>query len=189
MQKTIQIAIRDLSHADTVRSEIEKAADALERFHDRITSIHVSVREPDHRHRTGGILEVHVTVKVPGHGDILVMRRADDKPERSLLNVAVREAFAEARRQLQDAVRKMRGDVKTHVEPDLGKVVRIFPDRDYGFIQTADGREVYFHRNSLVSANFDKLAAGTQVRFVESLDGDKGPQASTVHVVHKGQPH
>jgi cold shock CspA family protein len=51
-------------------------------------------------------------------------------------------------------------------------------------IQTSDGREIYFHRNSLVGAEFDKLEVGTEVRFVEDL-GEEGPRATTVHVVGK----
>jgi cold shock CspA family protein len=49
---------------------------------------------------------------------------------------------------------------------------------------TADGREIYFHRNALVGGSFDALEEGTEVRFAE-VDGEKGPQASTVHVVGK----
>jgi cold shock CspA family protein len=44
--------------------------------------------------------------------------------------------------------------------------------------------EIYFHRNSVLDADFDKLKIGTEVRFVEEA-GDKGPQASTVKVVGK----
>jgi cold shock CspA family protein len=65
-------------------------------------------------------------------------------------------------------------------------VVRLFPD--YGFIETADGLEVYFHRNSLVRGDFDHLEEGSQVRFVVE-EGDEGPQASTVQVVGKHHLH
>jgi cold shock CspA family protein len=44
-------------------------------------------------------------------------------------------------------------------------------------IASADGRKIYFNRNSLLNADFDKLQAGTSLRFVEEA-GNKGPQAS-----------
>lgn len=58
------------------------------------------------------------------------------------------------------------------------------PRRDTGKIATADGRLVYFHKNSLVDARFDQLRIGDEVRFVEEM-GERGPQASTVRRVGK----
>jgi len=54
------------------------------------------------------------------------------------------------------------------------------PEQEYGFIQTSDGREIIFHRNSVLGAGFNALEIGSDVRFSEE-EGDKGPQASTVH--------
>ena len=53
---------------------------------------------------------------------------------------------------------------------------------DFGRIETADGRLIYFHRRSVLGKSFAALAVGDAVRFVEE-PGDRGPQASTVHVV------
>jgi cold shock CspA family protein len=58
------------------------------------------------------------------------------------------------------------------------------PEEDYGRIETLDGRLVYFHRNSVVGADFAELKIGAEVRFHEEA-GERGPQASTVHVVGK----
>jgi len=58
----------------------------------------------------------------------------------------------------------------------------LFPKQDYGFLETPDGREIYFHRNSVLHPGFDRLEIGTEVRFVEEL-GQEGPQASTVAIV------
>ncbi len=51
-------------------------------------------------------------------------------------------------------------------------------------IETSDGREIYFHRISVVDNNFDNLAEGDSVHFSEEM-GDEGPQASTVHIEGK----
>jgi cold shock CspA family protein len=55
---------------------------------------------------------------------------------------------------------------------------------DSGTILSSDGREIYFHRNSLIDADLDALEIGDEVWFAEESTVD-GPQASTVHVVGK----
>jgi cold shock CspA family protein len=98
--------------------------------------------------------------------------------------VALRDAFNAARRQLEDYVRKRRGKVKTHETVPHGQIKLLVPAEDYGMIETTEGRDVYFHRNSVIDADFDKLAVGDAVHFSEEM-GEKGPQASTVHVEGK----
>ena len=58
----------------------------------------------------------------------------------------------------------------------------ILAREDCGFIETADGRQIYFHRNAVLDAAFDRLKVGSEVAFAEE-EGVKGPQASTVRVV------
>ena len=65
-----------------------------------------------------------------------------------------------------------------------GRVSKISAEEDYGFIATPDGREIYFHRNSVIDNAFDRLSVGSEVRFAEEL-GEKGAQASTVHLIGK----
>jgi cold shock CspA family protein len=95
--------------------------------------------------------------------------------------VAIRDAFKAARRQLQDYARKQSGVVKHHEVAPPAHISRLFPDEGYGFLETADGVEIYFHKNSVLNGDFAKLQIGTEVSFVEER-GDKGPQASTVRV-------
>jgi cold shock CspA family protein len=61
-------------------------------------------------------------------------------------------------------------------------VVKLFPEEGHGFLESEDGREVYFHRNSVLGRGFDRLDIGNEVRFVEER-GEEGPQASTVAIV------
>jgi cold shock CspA family protein len=75
-----------------------------------------------------------------------------------------------------------------------GEVVRLFPYEGYGFIRAPDGREVYFHKHSVLDEAFDRLEVGTRVRYAEEA-GEAGPQASSVAVragerrVAKGGSH
>jgi cold shock CspA family protein len=89
-----------------------------------------------------------------------------------------------ARRQLQDRQRVNRGDVKPHPAPPHGVIASLDRERGCGRLRTADGREIYFHRNSLVNADFERLEPNMEVRFSEEA-GEKGPQASSVQLVGK----
>ena len=100
--------------------------------------------------------------------------------------VAVHHAFQEAARQLEEYARIKHWDVKDHDELPHGIVARLHRD-GYGFIATPEGREIYFHKNSVLDG-FESLAAGQEVRFDEE-EGDKGPQASTVKVVRQEHLH
>jgi cold shock CspA family protein len=98
------------------------------------------------------------------------------------LYVAIRDTFVAARRRLEDYARRQRGAVKLHDVPPRAHVVRLFPEEGYGFLGTADGAEIYFHRNSVVHGAFEHLAVGAAVTFVAE-EGDNGLQASTVRLV------
>jgi hypothetical protein len=50
-----------------------------------------------------------------------------------------RDAFDTTRRLLEDHVREARGDVKMHTVPDHGRIARLLPEQNCGFILSADG--------------------------------------------------
>ena len=60
-----------------------------------------------------------------------------------------------------------------------GTIKRVIRDRGFGFIRSADGQEVFFHRTGLQGLNFDNLHEGESVEF-EMERGDKGPRAVNV---------
>ena len=82
----------------------------------------------------------------------------------------------------RDNTGRRRGFVKTLETTPHARVSKLFPAKGYGFMATSDGREVYFHRHSVLNEGFDQLAIGAEVTFVEE-EGREGPQASTVKVV------
>jgi hypothetical protein len=53
--------------------------------------------------------------------------------------VAVRDAFDAARPRLEDHTRGRRGEVEAHAVPDRGRIARLIPKRDCGFIVSAAG--------------------------------------------------
>jgi ribosomal subunit interface protein len=181
MQVPVQVAFRGMQVSDAVEAACHKEAEKLERFFNGITSCRIVVTQSHHRHNKGNLYEIRVDVTVP-RKEIVVNREPADHHTDEDVYVAVREAFDTTRRQLESHARKLHGKVKTHEPPPHGRVARLLAEEGYGFIETPDGRELYFHRNSVLDGHFDKLVIGDEVRFAEE-DGEKGPQASTVRVV------
>lgn len=60
-----------------------------------------------------------------------------------------------------------------------GTIKKVMKDRSFGFIKTADGKEVFFHRTECRSIDFDSLEQGQSVEFDEEND-PKGPRARNV---------
>lgn len=186
MQLPLQITFRNMAKSDAIEAQIRKRAEDLDRFSDRIMGCRVVV-ESAHRHQhKGRIYHVRVDLTVRG-GEIVVTRDPPKHHAHEEIHVAIRDAFDAVRRQLEDRTRRSRGQTKTHEAGDHGKILHLFPD--YGFIVTADGREIYMHRNSVVDDGFDKLTVGDEVRYViHEGEGEKGAQASTVIPVGKHHP-
>jgi CspA family cold shock protein len=60
-----------------------------------------------------------------------------------------------------------------------GTIKRVIRDRGFGFIRSAEGREIFFHRSSLQGLNFEAIKEGDNVEF-EVENGPKGPRATSV---------
>jgi ribosomal subunit interface protein len=186
MQLPLQVNFRDMDPSEVVEARVRERAAKLDRFADHIMSCRVMIESHHKHHHKGNVYHVRIDITAPGR-EIVVSRDPGEHHAHEDVYVAVRDAFDAAERQLQDFVRQQRGDEKVHETLPHGEVIALFPELDYGTIRSADGREVYFHRNSVVDGDFDQLQEGAEVRFVEE-QGDKGPQASTVHVVGKHHP-
>jgi len=180
MQIPVEITFRDMPKWEKAEEEVRKRAAELERFFDRITSCRVVIEAPHLHQQKGQIYHVRVDLTVPGK-EIVVKRDPADKKPHEDLYLAIRDAFRIARRQLQDYVRERRGLVKAHETPPHGRVTKLFPEEGYGFLETPEGTEVYFHRNAVLDS-FEELAVGSEVRYTEE-EGDRGPQATSVRLV------
>lgn len=180
MQVPLEISTKYITLTPDLEAELRRRAERLERHSDRITSCRIAVELPTgNHHQEGGPYRVRVDITVPG-SELVASKEQED------LYAAVRDAFEAAERQVDSWSQRIRGDVKTPVLPPEGQVIRIFTNDDegYGFIQSADGREIYFHRNAVLDPGFDKLEVGSRVRYAET-QGFEGPQASTVTLMGK----
>lgn len=186
MQKPLEITFRHMDPSPALESVVRERAEKLEKFCNQMIGCRVMIESPHkHRHK-GNLHHLRIVVTVPGD-EIVVQRSPDENQSHEDPYVVVRDAFDSMRRRLEDYMRKRRGEVKMHGEPAHGRVTVLEPLQDYGRLETPDGRDIYFHRNSLVNADFDELEIGTELRFVEEA-GEKGTQASSVFLVGKHHP-
>jgi cold shock CspA family protein/ribosome-associated translation inhibitor RaiA len=176
MELPVLIATRNITLAVSEEEAIRREARKLETFADRITSCRVMVETPHRRGNEGVQYLVRIDLTLPGR-ELVVKRQPQAQ-----LRTALQDAFDVAKRQVQDYVRRRRGFVKTYLPVDHARVRTLFQWEGYGFLEDHQGREIYFHRNSVLNGAFDRLTEGAEVRFVEE-EGNEGPQASTVTLV------
>jgi cold shock CspA family protein len=186
MNIPMEITWRGLDKNDSVEQEIHQRAEKLERFHDRIVSCRVVVENPHSHQQTGRPYRVRAVVRVPPNKELVSKRETSGGGPNENLRTIVREAFDNLERQLKELSEVQRGKVKHHPaqEDMVGVVVRLHPRDDFGFLKTAEGRQVYFHRNAVLNHDFDRLEEGTVVRYVAE-PGEDGLQATTVAVQDK----
>ena len=184
MQTPVQIDFQGIKASPRVREAIETHVAQLEQRSGRITACRVVLKGPGEHHRTGGLYEVNIWLTLPDGREVEVSRTPKADERHGDLSFAINDAFKRARRRLQDQVRRMQGRVKQHDKQPIGTVARLDELGEFGFIEAADGHEIYFHRNSVLHDAFNKIKAGTRVTYVEEA-GERGPQASTVRLLGK----
>jgi ribosomal subunit interface protein len=183
MQTALQIKFRNLERSPAVEAKVREHAENLEKFCGRIMSCRVVIEASHKHHVRGNHYRVGIDLTVPDR-ELVANREPDEHHSYTDVYVAIRDAFDSMRRQLEGFMRRQRREVKAHATPPHGRIAELLSAEAFGRIETLEGRLVYFHRNSVINANFEKLHVGDKVRFTEEV-GERGPQASTVQLVGK----
>lgn len=181
MQIPLQIRYHNTDPDDRIDALIRDRVDRLESLFPGVISCRVAVDVPQKALARQERKQIRVDLRVPGEEIAVTREPKGDEVARSV-ETTVGETFDEVRRRLQDYARRMQGHEKAHAEPARARVRRLFPDEDYGFLETPGGDEIYFHRNAVVGGPFESLEPGVEVSFVEE-EGEKGAQASTVRIL------
>jgi cold shock CspA family protein/ribosome-associated translation inhibitor RaiA len=188
MQVPLEIAFRNIDNSEWAKEEIRHHVAKLESIYERITSCRVRVeqRADNSNHTIPPV--VRIELGLPGRKDIVVAHEPDRlqrKFQRPDLHNAINEAFRLAALQLAEFKRKMTDHAAAvqheSVNEFRGQVAEVRPGEDFGFLLTKEGGLLYFHRNALLTGEFDKLRRGDDVTYVEEV-GDTGPIATKVRV-------
>ena len=100
MQIAPEITFEGTEPSPAAREAILKEIERLETHNQRITGCRVSVIAPGHKHRHGTGFEVHIWLTIPPHENIVVNHSHVDDARHEHVEVAIRDAFANARRQV-----------------------------------------------------------------------------------------
>jgi cold shock CspA family protein len=187
VETPVALTFRNTDAPPDIESLVQREATKLERYGRPLVSCRVAIEEPQRHQRAGNRYRVRLEIGAGLSRPIIVTREPGDAEMHRDLRTIVLDVFRAARRQMQSARERARGEERAPVEP-RGLIERLVPSphgaEGYGFLRSLDGRAIYFHQHSVLNRDFDRLAIGTEVRFEEE-DGDDGPQASTLAIVGK----
>ena len=185
MQLPIEISYRGVAKSDEIETLVRDKASRLDKFCDHISRCDVVIEQPNHTQHSGSPFRVRIDVTVPPHHELV----ADEKPTKhemhEPLKKVIGDAFRSMERQLKELTARQHHKVKTHEDGAHALVSKLFAADGYGFITDLQGRDVYFHRDSLKNGDFETLKVGTEVRFDEAHN-EKGAHATSVHIISTG---
>ena len=183
MQIAPEIIFHDVERSPSIEAYVAERLRHLDRFAQGITRCHVTLTRESSQ-RSGNRYSALVEVRLPPQHDLAVKKQKEIVDMATQMPALINLAFGAIERQLKKTAALRRGEAKPHDGQPHGVVEKLFGE-GYGFIRTLDDdRQFYFHRNSVLHDEFDRLSIGMEVRFSPEL-GDNGPQASSVQVVGK----
>ena len=106
MQIPLQVTFEGSDPSEPVRVAIVREMERLERHNSHIIGCQVAIIAPSNKHRHGSGFRVHISLTVPPHEHVIVNHAPADVSRYEHVEVAVKDAFAAARRQLDDLSRK-----------------------------------------------------------------------------------
>jgi len=188
MQVPLEIAFHQTESAEWAENLIREHVADLEQLYGRLNSCRVVV-EQRAKNDSGTIPPVvRIELGIPGHKELVVSHEPDHlqrKFQRPDLRNAIHEAFRIAERRLRDLKeQRERRTKEPHHDSEnqaLGQIAELAPERNQGFLMSREGSLLYFHRNAILTGDFDKLRRGDEVYYVEDV-GDTGPIATKVWV-------
>jgi ribosomal subunit interface protein len=153
-----------------LRERILQRLDELNAQHEDI--VHARVAFDKDTHHQQGADEVRVILALAG-------KMLTAKKTATSLYDAANAVLETIERELKEFRGQRRRVIKEPGPRIRGRIIRLFRDRGYGFIETETAQEVYFHANSVHGIAFADLEVG-MVMDLEIEAGQKGLQASRI---------
>lgn len=180
--QTLEIIFQNVEETEEIKSLIRQRASKLNQVFKGITSCHVTVERLGEQQESGSNYHVRIELDVLGT-HLVILKESARQGKADLLNKVVQGAFNVAHRQLEDYVKKQREERRKIPEKrNMATVVKLFRDDGYGFVKTAEGREIFFNRKSVLYDEFDHLEIGSAVLYEEE-EGEKGIQARKIEII------
>jgi len=106
MQIPLQVTFEGCDPSEAVRAAIEREVERLEQHNRHIIGCRVAVIAASHKHHHGTGFHVHISLTAPPHENITVNHTPSDDKRYEHVEVAVKDAFTAARRQLDDLAKR-----------------------------------------------------------------------------------
>jgi ribosome-associated translation inhibitor RaiA len=175
MKQALNIQFHGMEASQAVEAKAREFAAKLDAMAPDLMACRVRIDlEQKHQHQ-GRPYGVRLDLTLPGHELVVNKVQSED------VYVALRDAFDSMKRQLDEVVRKRRGQEKPHALELRGEVVRLDSEAGTGFIRTPAGDEYYFGRDNLAGTPFEHVREGSTVEFLPDV-GKQGLQAKRVSV-------
>jgi ribosome-associated translation inhibitor RaiA len=182
MQVPLKISFHNMAGSESIEARVRERVARLERLSDAIVSCRVTIEAP-HKQPHRSTVGITIGIGVPGK-EIVVKREQRHHESRDDAYQVIGVAFDVAERQLEHHHELARREVKSHDNAVYARIVRLYPEQSYGFIETPGRQNVYFHRVVVEDDAFDQLEVGSEVHYTLADDeGPMGPQASRVRRV------
>jgi cold shock CspA family protein len=188
MQEPLQIGFHNMESSPALEQRVRERFEKLERRYDNLISARIVIEAP-HKQPHKSTVGISLSIGVPGR-DVVVKREQRVLESNQHVIYVINEAFEAAERQLEDYAQVRRHDVKAHeAENQYGHVARLYREQSYGFIETRERQEIYFHRDVVRNGSFDDLAEGSEVLYtLADGEGPMGPMASGIQIVRGQHP-
>jgi ribosomal subunit interface protein len=182
MQVPLKISFHNMDSSEGIEARVRERVDRLERLTDEIVSCRVAIEAP-HKQPHRSTVGITIDINVPGK-TIVVKREFRHHESHDDAYKVIGVAFDVAERQIEHHRDLARRGTKTHDDAVYARVVRLYREQSYGFIETPGRHNVYFHRAVVEDDAFDEFEIGSDVRYTLADDeGPMGPQASRVQLV------
>lgn len=192
MRVPLEIAFKQVEATASLEGLVRERVDRLPRYFRNIIACRVAVEAAsrNNQHEVTAY-RVRVEVSVPGNDLVATASPRVGTPQAAVVHdpyQAVRDAFVAMERRLKTYAGRQRAERKPRATAPHAVITMLNHQEGFGFLRTINGREIYFHQNAVVNDGFVRLELGDEVRFNE-VQGDEGPQASTVEAIGRHGRH
>ncbi|HVO08853.1 MAG TPA: HPF/RaiA family ribosome-associated protein [Burkholderiaceae bacterium] len=175
MKQPLEVRFLGLEPSPAVEAAARAKAAKLDQFRGDLMSCRVTI-ELAHKHKhQGQPFAVRIDATMSGR-ELCV-----DRVQHEDVYVALRDAFDDMKRQIEESAQRARGEEKLHAQELHGEVVRVSDADRCGFIRTADGDEYWFGPDNVAGTPWEHVQIGAEVRFIPELAA-QGRQAKRVSV-------
>ena len=114
MQIPLQITFENAEPSEAVSVAIQHEVGRLEKYQHHITGCRVAVVAPSTKHRHGSAYRINIWVTIPTHENIVISHQPSDDRSQMHVELAIKDAFAAARRQIDALAQRASGKIKLH---------------------------------------------------------------------------